>query len=135
MSVIRPIAIVERFAADNDAPRAARRAGDEMINQLGHGGDRAEDLALVISELVTNAVVHGPTGDLQLTLTGTPAMIRVEVGDDGTAAFDWPTNGHDGRNGHWGLEFVSIYSERSGVLRQPETVVWCELDLDGYRAR
>jgi anti-sigma regulatory factor (Ser/Thr protein kinase) len=98
-----------------------------MLQRLGAAGSaRADDLALVVSELVTNAVVHGPGGELELGLTGTRSRIRVEVRDQGTEQFDWPT---DGVNGHWGLRLVKVFSERAGVIRHPSTVVWCELDL------
>jgi anti-sigma regulatory factor (Ser/Thr protein kinase) len=131
MSVIEPLAAAHLIPTDADAPRAARDAAALMLSRLGCGNDRAEDLALVVSELVTNAVVHGPRGDLEFRLHGTPAMIRVEVSDAGTTTFAWPP---DTAAGHWGLNLVSSFSDRSGVVRQPQTCVWCELDLDGYRA-
>jgi anti-sigma regulatory factor (Ser/Thr protein kinase) len=103
-----------------------------MLSRLGCGEERAEDLALVVSELVTNAVLHGPDGDLEIRLSGTPSMIRIEVSDGGTTTFAWPPDTVDG---HWGLNLVSIFSDRSGVIREPETCVWCELDLDGIPGR
>jgi anti-sigma regulatory factor (Ser/Thr protein kinase) len=126
MSELEQSQVVQRLTADKDAPAAARAIAAEMFNSLRNGRDRADDLALVVSELVTNAVVHGPPGDLQLKVTGTRLMIRVEVSDDGTASFEWPADGIDG---HWGLGLVSIFSDRSGVTRRPWTVVWCEFDL------
>ena len=127
-----PKAEVHRFQSDADAPRYARDAAAQMLADLGCGDRRAEDLALVVSELVTNAVVHGATGDVELRLEGTPTMIRVEVSDGGTATFQWPP---DTADGHWGLNLVSIFSERSGVIREPSTCVWCELDLAAPAAR
>ena len=126
MSADRPIAVVRRIAADSDAPRIARDAAADVLQRLHCGDERAEDLALVVSELVTNAVVHGPDVDVELSLTGTPAMVRVEVRDAGTTKFDWP---EQPGNGHWGLGLVGIFSDRFGITRQPSTVVWCELDL------
>lgn len=103
-----------------------------MLGRLGAGDGRAEDLALVVSELVTNAVRHGPDGELELRLEGTGSMIRIEVSDGGTATFAWPPEITDG---HWGLNLVSIFSDRAGVIRDPSNCVWCELDLDGSTAR
>ena len=103
-----------------------------MLLALGCGAERYDDLALVVSELVTNAVVHGPDDDLQLMLEGTPLMIRVEVSDRGTTPFEWPA---DTADGHWGLKLVSIFSDRAGVVREPATCVWCELDLNGAASR
>lgn len=103
-----------------------------MLRRLGRGDERAEDVALIVSELVSNAVVHGPAGcDVKLRLTGNPSMIRIEVSDEGTAPFDWPRDSGDG--GHWGLGLVRNFSDRSGLMFRPWTVAWCELDLDGYR--
>lgn len=132
MSADGPVEVVRRIASDADAPRIAREAAADMLRRLRNGRERADDLLLIVSELVTNAVVHGPDSELELTLTGTPTLVRVEVRDAGTANFDWPE--HPG-NGHWGLGLVEIFGDRSGVTRTPMTAVWCELDLDGARGR
>ena len=121
-----PVAVVRRIASDTDAPRIARNAAADILKRLRCGHERSDDLALVVSEMVTNAVVHGPDAELELALTGTPAMVRVEVRDAGTTHFEWPESPG---NGHWGLGLVGIFSDRSGITRQPSTVVWCELDL------
>ena len=126
MSAHGQVAVVRRITSDSDAPRIARAAAADVLRQLRCGQERADDLALVVSELVANAVVHGPDADLHLALTGSPAMVRVEVRDAGTTTFAWPELPG---NGHWGLGLVEIFSDRSGVTRQPSTVVWCELDL------
>jgi anti-sigma regulatory factor (Ser/Thr protein kinase) len=99
-----------------------------MLQRLGVAGPRAEDVALVVSELVTNAVIHGPNAGVELRLEGTPTVLRVEVCDDGTARFDWPVDGSDS-DGHWGLGLVTRFSERAGVEWRPCTTVWCEFDL------
>jgi anti-sigma regulatory factor (Ser/Thr protein kinase) len=136
MAEERPLSVVRRFPADDDAPRSAREAAAELLSRLraGKAGKaRAEDLALVVSELVSNAVVHGPGKELELRLTWTPPTIRVEVTDAGETEFDWPEL-HDAL-GHWGLQLVKTFSERVGIMRQPSTCVWCELDLDRPPAR
>jgi anti-sigma regulatory factor (Ser/Thr protein kinase) len=103
-----------------------------MMRRLGCDGERAEDIALIVSELVTNAVLHGPNGDLELRLQGSRTLLRIEVSDSGTTPFEWPP---DSTDGHWGLNLVTIFSDRVGVVRDPSTCVWCELDLDGARSR
>ena len=125
MSGEKQIALERRLAADDDAPRHARDLAAEMIDRLGAGTERSEDLALIVSELVTNALLHGE-GHVALRLHGSSRQIRVEVADDGTTAFAWPD---PGRDGHWGLDLVGAFSERAGVVRTPATLVWCELDL------
>lgn len=122
---------VDRLPATVDAPSAGREAASKLLGQLGAGQGRADDLALVVSELVTNAVLHGPGPEIELRLEGTWATIRIEVSDEGVEPFEWPVV----MDGHRGLGFVRIFSERSGVIRRPWTVVWCELDLNGSTAR
>jgi two-component sensor histidine kinase len=97
-----------------------------MLTELGHGAHRAEDIALAVSELVTNAVLYGPAGAVELRLLGNQELIRVEVGDQGTAPFHWPVKS-DGRL--HGLDLVKVFSERCGILHRPSTLAWCEFDL------
>jgi anti-sigma regulatory factor (Ser/Thr protein kinase) len=98
-----------------------------MVDRLGKPGrSRSEDLALIVSEHVTNAVVHGRGDDLELRMTGTRELIRIEVSDHGTEPFDWPGPDNDG---HRGLALVKRFSERCGAECQPRTLVWCELAL------
>lgn len=119
-------AVTRRLAANIDAPRLGRDAAAEMIGRCGRiAAGRADDLALVVSELVTNAVIHGPDAEVELRLTSTTSMIRVEVIDTGTEPFDWPAVD---RNGHHGLDLVGQFSNRSGLLYDPTAVAWCELD-------
>jgi len=125
------IAVSERMAGTVDAPRIARDAAAHLLGRLGCGDERADDVALIISELVTNAVVHGPDGrDVTLRMTGTAHLIRIEVSDEGTAPFHWPG---DRLDGHHGLGLVRAFADRSGLMFRPWTVAWCELDLDGAR--
>lgn len=133
MSEERPLSVVRQFPADDDAPRSARDAAAELVSRLRAGQARAEDLALVVSELVSNAVLHGPGDHLTLRLIGTRKLIRVEVTDPGKSGFDWPEL--QGGAGHWGLGIVKAFSERVGITRHPSTCVWCELDLTRPAAR
>ncbi|MFJ9035171.1 ATP-binding protein [Streptomyces sp. NPDC102406] len=93
----------------------------------------AETLVLLVSELVTNAVVHtGRPAVLRMVLPGVqgvcPGMVRVEVAD---ASDRPPAPRHaDGEatNGR-GLELVDGLADRWGW--RPEgagKAIWCELD-------
>jgi anti-sigma regulatory factor (Ser/Thr protein kinase) len=126
MSDSKPTVLVQRLPSTMDAPRAARDSAVELLHRLGAGAERADDLRLAVSELVTNAVVHGADTVLEMRLHATPRMMRVEVSDNGTKAFQWPA---DGSKGHRGLDLVRTFSERCGILRAPSTLVWCEFDL------
>ena len=129
MSEDGPLQLRHLLPADDDAPGAARTLAADL---LGRRHARAEDLALVISELVTNAVVHAPPGDVDFALIATSSMIRVEVADGGVEPFAWPTTKPDG---HRGLAIIDLCSERAGVLRTPQTLAWCELDLPPANGR
>jgi anti-sigma regulatory factor (Ser/Thr protein kinase) len=131
MSADGQIAVSERIAGTPEAPRIARDAAAHLLDKLGCGGERADDVALIISELVTNAIVHGPHGrDVTLGMTGTRHLIRIEVSDEGAGPFEWPGDRSDG---HWGLGLVREFADRSGLIFRPWTVAWCELDLDRAR--
>ena len=87
----------------------------------------AEDVLLLVSELVTNACLHagGPTG---LTLRGTARSVRVEVSDagDGTPV---PRVPHvPGRPGGHGLHIVERLASAWGTARQDDgKTVWLEV--------
>jgi anti-sigma regulatory factor (Ser/Thr protein kinase) len=111
---------------DADAPGEGRALVGHLLSQSGVGAARRDDLALVVTELITNAVVHGPSGTLRVRLSARPTRIRVEVSDDGRAPFEWPEEDSDG---HWGLGLVRTFSDRVGIIRSPSTLVWAEFDL------
>jgi anti-sigma regulatory factor (Ser/Thr protein kinase) len=60
--------------ADSSAPRAAR----QMLRSFGVPSPHAE---LVVSELVTNALVHGAS-PIALTLERIAGTVRIEVRDE-----------------------------------------------------
>lgn len=89
---------------------------------------RVEAAALLVSELVTNAIVHGD-GPIQLSVDRTQhhAVLRVEVVDHGAgmpAAQVVPADALSGR----GLAIVDAVADRWGI--QPTSTgkrVWFEL--------
>ena len=88
---------------------------------------RAEDVLLVVSELVTNACLHteGPT---ELRLHATPALLRVEV-SDGDPAAPAPRSPHDGsRPGGHGLHIIGRQSSTWGTAKTDGgKTVWAEI--------
>ncbi|GAA5611535.1 hypothetical protein Spla01_02688 [Streptomyces platensis] len=80
---------------------------------------RADEVLLCVSELATNALLHGvpPGREYRLRLVlGEDGLLRVEVHDSGAEA-DW------GR----GLLLVSALADKWGVgERAPGKIVWCE---------
>lgn len=92
----------------------------------------AETLILLISELVTNAVVHtGTAAELRMYFSGSGAAIatvRVEV-VDASARPPRPRHAHGEDTNGRGLELVDGLADRWGW--QPEGAgkrIWCEVD-------
>lgn len=122
--------------------KRARRWARSRLRDSGVGHDEAlaETLLLVVSELVTNAVVHaGTSSALRLLLPDgrTPGAVRVEVSDLSTRP---PRQRHaKGEEvGGRGLELVSLLADRWGWEREgPGKRVWCELDrpVCGFASR
>jgi anti-sigma regulatory factor (Ser/Thr protein kinase) len=111
---------------DPQAPGAARRA----IEQLGGDVDPAliPDVKLLVSELITNSVKYGGTGEVDLIVRSEDREhVYVEVVDQGVGfvptARDRPTT----EAGGWGLHLVETLTERWGV-REGSTHVWFEID-------
>jgi anti-sigma regulatory factor (Ser/Thr protein kinase) len=86
---------------------------------------RVDDVTLVVSELVTNAVVHG-TGDVTLHVVGNADGIRVEVGDDLPSEGELPVE--ESRETVRGLLLVSRIARHWGVRAEGAgKVVWADL--------
>src|SRR5438067_1740595 len=68
-----------RLAPEPASARVARLAVVEILEQEGFG-DRVADAELAVSELVTNAVLHGRE-PLTLRFVVTPEGVRVQVHD------------------------------------------------------
>jgi anti-sigma regulatory factor (Ser/Thr protein kinase) len=107
------------------APAAARAfARDACLR--AETTDRVEDVALVVSELVTNAILHG-LGNVTLDVVVENGGVRIEVGD-ADPALGRPraaaANGESGR----GLLIVARVAARWGVRRDgPGKVVWADM--------
>ena len=81
-------------------------------------------LALVVSELVTNAVRHAGT-PITLVVTDAEDEVRVKVEDNGPC-FDWPPAEPRAGNGGLGLTVVDALSKEWGVDRVGGgCAVWC----------
>jgi anti-sigma regulatory factor (Ser/Thr protein kinase) len=70
---------IQAFEASPGAPRAARHFVADTLAGLGCA-NRVIDAELVVSELVSNAVIHAQT-DLTVALALAPGAIRIEVRD------------------------------------------------------
>lgn len=101
----------------------ARRFAGEMVARWTYQG-RHDDVILVVSELVGNALRHG-RGAPTLRLAGTASRLRIEV-TDGSPVL--PAVRRSGPEGGWGLKLVERLAARWGAShRASGKVVWCEL--------
>jgi anti-sigma regulatory factor (Ser/Thr protein kinase) len=106
-------------------PAQARRIiADELSTVLS--ATDLEDVKLMVSELVTNGIVHGGCGDegpviLDLCVNGN---IRCRVLDQGPG---FAARVRDDVPGGWGLRLVEQLSDRWGMECSPQrTEVWFE---------
>ncbi|MGW4230063.1 ATP-binding protein [Streptomyces sp. NPDC004980] len=114
--------------------RARRWARSRLIGSGMEDEPLAETIVLLISELVTNAVVHtGCPAVLRMLFgpTGSTGTVRVEVAD--TSCHPPQPRHAEGEdtNGR-GLELVDGLADRWGW--QPEGAgkrIWCEIDRGG----
>ena len=113
------------------AATAAGQARNEVTARLASrvGTRILEDVRLLVTELITNALRHGRlrAGDrvsVKASIDGD--VVRIEVHDpgrDGEVAQRAPGP----RGGGYGLYLVEQLAKRWGVDRHDGTLVWCEL--------
>ena len=108
---------------DPGAPRRARALLREYAESLDAA--RLDTAVLLISELVTNAVLHGDSEiRLLIDVDRTRAGARFAVSDEGGGN---PVVRDDpGADGGWGLRLVGQLAARWGVLEE-RTQVWFEV--------
>jgi anti-sigma regulatory factor (Ser/Thr protein kinase) len=114
------------FAANADAPPAARRAvaglGDDVADEV------LEDARLIVTELVTNSVLHGPPEPIELHLLVEDGVLRIEVTDAGPG-FDPPAAGPSvPSSGGCGLLVVDALTERWGIHGGARSMTWAEVN-------
>jgi anti-sigma regulatory factor (Ser/Thr protein kinase) len=116
---------------DPDAPSRGRHAVTEVLDGWGCAADTREDLLLVVSELVTNAVVHGAE-PIRVTMMRAPERVRVEVTDGaaGASPHGNPRPPADAETGR-GLSVVTRLAVAWGWRASPGNgkTVWAELPI------
>jgi anti-sigma regulatory factor (Ser/Thr protein kinase) len=129
---------VEPFTVEADlpgGPNAAWRARRLVDSELSGRIPRTvlADVALLVTELVANGVRHGGAGRdaaLRLVLEGRPqGRLRVEVANPGPAGPVAKRSPDLLGGGGLGLHIVERVASRWGVLQEPQTAVWFEVDL------
>ena len=106
-----------------DAPRAARRLVAAGCARAATSPQCADAAAVMTSEVVTNAVLHG-AGDITFGFVAESRRVRVEVGDD-AARRPRARGAHDDDEGGRGMQIVEALASGWGVLdRPPGKIVW-----------
>ena len=119
---------VREFAADSDSTRAARRFALEAAGPLPPAAH--DTLELLVSELATNAVIHGGT-PFRLAVARHTSTVIVEVSDTGTgevSVHDPAASDPHGR----GLRIVARLAQSWGVHDNGPSLgktVWFRLDV------
>jgi anti-sigma regulatory factor (Ser/Thr protein kinase) len=117
--------------ADGLAVRGARQHVRKQFEDWGLAPDDCDTAALVISELVTNALIHTASEVITCDLETVPGQILIRVMDEGgskSAPSSQPAAPND--KGGRGLMLVESLSERWGVCQSVGgggRVVWAAL--------
>jgi anti-sigma regulatory factor (Ser/Thr protein kinase) len=104
-----------------DSISAARQLVNRRTPSLD--SQQRKDVALMVSELVTNALIHG-VGAISLRIDVEADAVRVEVADEGNVALG--PSPQPGTHGGWGLRIVEQLADDWGVL-EGSTKVWFQL--------
>ena len=116
-----------RLSGGPTAPARARKALASLERTLG---ELRPDVDLLLSELVSNAVLHANADHVDGLAVADPDCVRVEVSDPGSG-FDQ----HEARRtpsltgeGGFGLNIIDTVANRWGVKRNRSARVWFEID-------
>jgi serine/threonine-protein kinase RsbW len=94
--------------------------------------EKLEDIRLVVSELVTNSILHARLSfddKISLRVTVSDGAVRGSVCDPGPG-FMMPAEPapRPDLSGGWGLPIVETISDRWGVKRNGDACVWFDID-------
>jgi len=109
------------------SPALARAFCDRVLDETRCSEEVRSDARLVVSELVTNAVLHAGTSiDLNVRLEA--SALRIEVTDRGADRPQvWANDDMSGR----GMRIVAALGQAWGVLDLASgKTVWCEIPLN-----
>jgi anti-sigma regulatory factor (Ser/Thr protein kinase) len=132
------VAIKDARIVSFTVPGGKRAAGvarrTVLSSKAGLPGVIRHRLALLLSELVTNAIQHGGAGPhetIQVRLASTPKRVRVEVHDPGSRA-GGPRDRLESESGY-GLLLVDRLADGWGREQTGTggSLAWFELDLEG----
>ncbi|MGW0820848.1 ATP-binding protein [Streptomyces sp. NPDC002845] len=124
------------YRRDRRSVRLAREFTRETLTDWAVA-ERGDEVLLCVSELTTNALLHGVSPGrgfrLQLALDSA-GLLRVEVHDSGGGPEDvrTPESSAEAEGGR-GLLLVAALADKWGVReREPGKVVWCEFAVTAF---
>jgi anti-sigma regulatory factor (Ser/Thr protein kinase) len=124
-----PPALRIELRRDLRAPALARAAASSRCDALELSAAQCHTLMLLVSEVVSNAVLHSqapPDTPIVLTTSVTEDAIHVTVADFGEGFFPQPREPGAARGGY-GLYLLEKVARRWGVDHVGGTRVWFEL--------
>ena len=130
-SGLSPLLVLE-LQRNVEAPGIARAAMADVSEELRLSGPNFQTLVLLVSEVISNAVVHsnGPQdAPIGLTAAVVDDVVRVTVTDAGEG-FIPAERDPDRIEGGYGLYLVAKAASSWGVETGPPTSVWFELPVD-----
>lgn len=126
--------VVRRLPFEMSSAAIARRALAAELEEAGVARHQVEDIALVLTEMVHNAVAHGrplPRDAVEVEWALAPTRLRVTVRDGGRADTLRPLRPSRTRPGGRGLLMIDGLSSRWSVALAGTTAVVAEFDLPG----
>lgn len=117
-----------------EAPGAARDFVCSVADEMYGDDDLAEALRLVVSEVVTNSIRHGQTGQdgcVELVMKTAREGLRLEIVDDGPGFAPQARTAGPDEPGGWGLYLVDSLADSWGVDSSEGTRVWLEMSPAG----
>ena len=117
-----------RLTPESEAISEARHALDRLADVLPPG--KLDDVRLVVSELVTNSVLHAglsPDDQIWLSVDASAVSVSGRVCDPGLRKPS-KLGPRPDFSGGWGLPIVDRISDRWGVDRNSYACVWFEID-------
>ncbi|MGH2785230.1 MAG: ATP-binding protein [Actinomycetota bacterium] len=113
-----------------EAPRKARRLLQGVLRRIPQ--ERADDVRLMVNELVTNSVKHASVesgAPIRVHIEIDGDALRGEVSDQGVGFRIRPMARERAEESGYGLRLVQKMADRWGLKVRNGTCVWFEIDL------